>query len=302
MTPAAIILLVISAAVHAGWNLLGKRQQPSPAFMLAANTLGFLYLTPALLLFWRVQAHFPPLVWLLLAATGLCQAVYYAGLAAAYRLGDLSIVYPLLRSMPVVLVAVLTSVLGLGKPLNLQAGIGILLVVTGGFILPMRRFSDFRLQNYLNRSIAITLVAALGTVGYSIIDSEALRLARQAVGQTMPAYAVTLVYAFWEGAASSLWLAILAWAQPGKRQEMSRLQNGGARGAALVGIGIYAAYVLVLAAMGYVNNVSYVVAFRQLSIPLGALLGVVALGEPHPATKLTGIAILFAGLVLVGTA
>ena len=37
---------------------------------------------------------------------------------------------------------------------------------------------------------------------------------------------------------------------------------------------ITGAYGLVLAAMAYVPNVSYVAAFRQMSIPLGAILGV----------------------------
>ncbi len=71
--------------------------------------------------------------------------------------------------------------------------------------------------------------------------------------------------------------------------------------AALTGAGIFGAYVLVLLAMSLVSNVSYVVAFRQLSIPLGAVLGVLVLKEPRYPTKFVGVAIMFVGLVLVGT-
>jgi uncharacterized membrane protein len=49
-----------------------------------------------------------------------------------------------------------------------------------------------------------------------------------------------------------------------------------------------------------VTNVSYVVAFRQLSIPLGAFVGVFVLKEPRYRPKLVGVLVMFAGLVLVG--
>ena len=52
--------------------------------------------------------------------------------------------------------------------------------------------------------------------------------------------------------------------------------------------------------MGFVTNVSYVVAFRQISIPLGALVGVFALKEPRYRPKFAGVLIMFAGLILVG--
>ena len=52
--------------------------------------------------------------------------------------------------------------------------------------------------------------------------------------------------------------------------------------------------------MAYVTDISYVAGFRQLSIPLGAGLGIVFLKEPCPAAKIAGIAVLFIGLVLIG--
>ena len=40
MTWAALILVLISAGMHAGWNLLGKRERPSAAFFLTGTTAG----------------------------------------------------------------------------------------------------------------------------------------------------------------------------------------------------------------------------------------------------------------------
>jgi len=51
--------------------------------------------------------------------------------------------------------------------------------------------------------------------------------------------------------------------------------------------------------MTYASNVSYIAAFRQLSIPLGALLGILVQKEPSYAVKLASIGIIFAGLILI---
>ena len=51
--------------------------------------------------------------------------------------------------------------------------------------------------------------------------------------------------------------------------------------------------------MNYVTNINYVAAFRQLSIPLGAILGMSLLKEPRPPPKLVGVALIFKGLVVV---
>jgi len=95
--------------------------------------------------------------------------------------------------------------------------------------------------------------------------------------------------------------AALRLAQQGERESLRRMPRRGLGQALLVGVGIYLAYTLVLISMAFVAEVSYVVAFRQLSIPLGTLLGVVLLGEPGHVPKSVGVAVTFAGLVLVGT-
>ena len=61
-----------------------------------------------------------------------------------------------------------------------------------------------------------------------------------------------------------------------------------------------ATYGLVLASMAYVTNVSYVAAFRQLSIPIGAVLGLTIQREPRYLPKIIGIVIVSVGLILVG--
>ena len=300
MTLTAIFLILISAVVHVGWNLLGKRDHPTAAFLLVANTLGFLCLTPALIVFGDALAFFPSRVWWLLVATGFFQALYYASLAGAYRVGDMSVAYPLARSIPVVLVAVASLLLGKRADVSTPALLGIVLVVAGGILLPLRCFGDVHLSDYRQHATMLALLAAVGTMGYSLIDDYALRLLRDAPGLPVSPVAATMLFSFFEGVSSSAWLGAWLVVQSRGRAEVRDVARAYLGRAWLAGFFIYFGYTLVLVAMGFVDNVSYVVAFRQISIPLGALVGVVILKEPRYRPKFVGVLIMFAGLVLVG--
>ena len=48
-----------------------------------------------------------------------------------------------------------------------------------------------------------------------------------------------------------------------------------------------------------IEGKGYIVAFRQLSIPLGSVLAMVVFREPAPATRVAGIAVTTAGLLLI---
>ncbi len=297
--PAALILLA-AAGTHAGWNFLNKRS-PSAAFLLVAGSFGTLYMALPLAIVWRGLAAFTPATWGWLGITGIFQAIYYRGLAGAYRNGDMSVSYPLARSLPVILVTLVNLALGRSDQIGAQALVGILLVAAGGVLLPMRRFSEWRLQNYINLASLWALVAAVGTTGYSIIDDHALRLLRASPELSVSGPAVTLVYVFFEGLSSSFWTAGIVLSSRDGRSELRQVLSGGVGLAALAGLGITLAYTLVLIAMAFVRNVSYVVAFRQTSILLGTLLGIQLLKEPKYVPKLIGLGVLCAGLVLVGT-
>ncbi len=299
MTVTAIFLVLVSAFTHVGWNVLGKRNHPTAAFLLVAMLLGCLCLSPSVLFFWRALPLFPAAAWVWIVVTGIFQAFYYVALAGAYRTGDMSVVYPLARSAPVALVTGFSVLLGRRAQVSLPALLGIGLVITGGFVLPLRRFS-VQWSDYRQISTVFALLAAAGTAGYSLVDDHALRILREIPNLPVSPVAVTLLYAFLEGMSAALWLALwIAWRSARRAEvwEVTRFHLGRAW---LAGFFIYLGYTLVLVAMGFVSNVSYVVAFRQISIPLGTLVGVFVLKEPRYRPKFVGVLIMFAGLVLVG--
>ncbi|NLN76189.1 MAG: hypothetical protein GX139_07740 [Armatimonadetes bacterium] len=297
MTSAAIFLLVISAFIHATWNFIGKRDDPSARFFLFANTAGVMLLSPVAFANLHMLRQFPASVWWLLAITGLFQAIYFQGLAGAYRAGHLSVAYPLARSSPVIMVAVVNLLIGRGYQLTPLSLTGMALVAVGGLLLPIGRLADWKLRDYLHASTLFALMAAVGTTGYSMADDAALRALRETVEANR--VVLTLSYAFFEGISTFIWLGlfILIGRSNGDNSvKQPKLKFGNV---ALAGLGICLAYSLVLLAMTLAKNVSYVVAFRQLSIPIGALLGVTLLREPRSVTKFVAITIMLAGLVFV---
>jgi len=301
MLPVAIILVTLSACVHAGWNLALKRQSPSSGLFFLAVLIGTAAFSPVLIYFRDDVARIPATVWLLLAATGFFQALYYASLAGSYRCGDISIAYPIARSLPVVLVPMVAFAIGRGREISWPALAGMVLIAFGCFVLPMRRLGELRWKNYGNLCSLLAAMAAMGTAGYSIIDNAGLVVLRDPAGLGMTAHGAALIFIVLEGFTSLAWLGVFVFFSRDRRADLATACRSAKRQATLMGLGVYVAYTLVLTAMAFVHDVSYVVAFRQLGIPLGAILGIVVLRESRFMPKYIGLALVCLGLVLVAT-
>lgn len=299
MTTTAILLVTISAFAHAFWNLLGKRQNPSTAFFFIASALAALCLSPILFVYHHVFAFIPMRVWLWVGITSIFEAIYYICLAGAYRHGDLSVAYPLVRALPVILVTILSAALSLGKPLSLVGMAGILLVAVGCFLLPLRNVRQIHMDRPLLICCLLAGLAALGTTGYTLVDNQALFDLRNAPGISLSRIEIAFFYLALCSITITLAVGIYILFSSFERSELVNIWQTGKRMAFITGLLIVGTYGLVLAAMQYAGNVSYIAAFRQLSIPLGAILGVIVQREPAYPTKVASIGIIFGGLVLI---
>ncbi len=299
MSLLALVLVLASGFLHAGWNLLGKRRTLTASFFLLANLSGVALLSPLLLTHVDVVQTWPQQMWGWLLLTGFFQALYCTALAGAYRAGDLSIAYPMARSAPILVVMATSVLLGRGDQLSSWCALGACLIVAGCFLIPMHRFSDLRWQNYLNTSCLLALLAAVGTAGYSLVDDEALRFLRGVDNWDASVVERTLVFAGWQAISSSVWLLLFILPRSTSRQTMRHVLRLDCAAAITAGVAMYVTYGLVLIAMAYAKNVSYVVAFRQVSIPIGVGMGVLFLGESLPAPKILGVLVLLVGLVFV---
>ena len=300
MTITATILLIISAFTHAGWNLISKKEYPTQAFYLLANTIGVFCILPLLFVYRDLIYFIPSSVWIFMLISGFFLAVYLATLAGAYRAGDISIAYPLIRSLPVIFVFIATLVLGKGHEVSGLLIAGLILIAAGCIVLPLKSFGDFQFKAYQNLCCFLAILSALGVAGYTIVDDEALRQLRASSNMPLNPVAGTLVYMVLEGISCSIWQGILVLCDSREKDNIRTVFKSGKRAAAITGIGIYITWGLVLVSMNYVVNESYVAAFRQLSIPLGAIFGMTLLKEPRYWPKKAGIAAIFIGLVLAG--
>ncbi len=300
MSSIAIILLLFSALTHAGWNFISKREHPTLSFYLVANIVGTLCVLPILYFYRSYVGMIPSIVWGYVSLSGFFLAVYMALLAGAYRYGDLSIAYPIARSLPVVIVTAGAMMIGRDSLPRWPYYIGMICVVGGCILLPLVSIKVFSFKKFINVSCLLAVLAALFVSGYTIVDHEALRFLRERSDGFFNPLNATLIYMVLEAITSSIWKGILVLLSPYERKDIRVVMRKFKGVAALTGIGIYLTYGLVLASMNYVSNIGYVAVFRQLSIPLGAIFGIFLLNESRYSPKIIGIIMIFAGLVLVG--
>ena len=300
MSLSAMLLVLLSAVLHAGWNLASKRQRPVAGFFLIASLTSGLLLLP--LLYFKgdpLLSAMTPRAGLLLLASGLCMALYYGALGGAYRAGDMSIAYPLARSFPVLLVLLVSLCLGHGSQLTRLSVGGMVLVVAGSTLVPLRQFREFSPRRWANATCALALLAAVGTAGYSMLDDAALRLLRPSADSPAAGIYLATTYFCLEVLSSALWLAIYIGCQKAERRSLLTVWQNSRGPAALAGLAIGLSYILILLALAHARDVSYIVGARQLSIPLGALLALLLLGEKAHRPKLVGIGIMSAGLIML---
>lgn len=292
MTTDAIALILVSALMHAGWNLIGKRTAQTVRFYAWAMAFGMLIFSPLLIPAWPSIKALPTSFWLLLLASGLFQTLYMTGLAFAYRSGNLNIVYPLARALPVLMVPLVVWMVYGQSALEVQDILGMLLIMLGSLALPLSRWRDWHWRDYCTPSIGWVLLAASATAAYSLIDSAAIKLMR---AQGFDSFAAGSSFVVLQAMAALLWMLPLI--RLVLKESLWKLPDLG--WTAMAGTFMISTYLLILISMSLVSEVSYVVALRQISIPLGVLIGVFWLKETLSRPRLQGLLVMLAGLLLV---
>jgi len=295
LSPAALALVLVSVCMHAGWNVLGKRNAPSLASFALAYGAGGAVMLPLVLLGPSLAA-LPSAFWGWLVLSGLCQMLYMGGLAWAYARGEVSVLYPIARALPVVLVPLVSIALLGSRVLDRWDGLGMALVVVGALCLPLSHPEARRLSTYLTPAMGFALLAAAGTVGYSLIDKQALGLMQMAGHSGLTAGAVFMVL---QAVMTLAWAVPLLALLPAERRRLPALRQQGLPMLVVTGLMMTCTYGLVLIAMALTEEVSYVVALRQLSIPVGVLMGILWLKEPASRAKAFGTLVMLAGLMMV---
>jgi uncharacterized membrane protein len=127
----AFLLIVLAAFAHSTWNLLAKRASHNTHFIWFSSVSEGALLLP--LAIWTLADSWPQLsskAAIFLFATGILHLLYAESLLRGYRIGDLSVVYPLARGTGPLL-SFFGAILALGERPSMVAGAGALLVTSG---------------------------------------------------------------------------------------------------------------------------------------------------------------------------
>lgn len=283
-------LVPIAAALHASWNLLAKRAAPAgDAFVLAYTAVSALAYAPVVAwIAWRggIAWGWPLLGWLL--ASGLLHLGYSLALQRGYRDGDLSVVYPIARGTSPMLSSVGAFLL-LGEAATASGLVGLLAVVAGIMLIATGgRFTAFAKPEG-RAGVGWGLVTGGMSAGYTVVDGAAVKL-----GGVAP------VVLDW--GANIVRFILLGPVVLRDRTAARAAMRGHWRRALIVGLIAPLGYILVLTALTLGAPLHVVAPMRELSVMLGALLGMWLLRERVDAARLGGTALILGGLALLAQA
>ena len=162
MTLFAFCLVMLSALLHASWNVLSKGSKPSASFFMLASMTSVVLWFPVFCYSDLRLLDLPLKFWLIMVVSGASEALYFLGLFKAYRRNDVSLAYPMARALPVLMVAVVSLVLGLGARPGWLSLFGMLVVTLGCLLLPLGSWKSFSWRDYWNPALYAILMAALG--------------------------------------------------------------------------------------------------------------------------------------------
>ncbi len=276
--PLSIMAIVLCAALlHAAWNFMVK-SLPDKFLSMSAVVLGHIPFCLAAIGF-NPLPDTAAIPYLLLGA--LLHTGYQLFLLNAYRIGDLTQVYPLARGIAPLLVT-LTSVLLLGVSLS-----GPQLTATAMIGLGIMSLSALRKGNGQKdfKPALLALITGGFIAAYSLTDGLGARMAGTAVG-----------YYGWMSLLNALIFgALVAKAQPGIIKKVT-LQN---LPLALLGGGLsFAAYAAVTWAFTRAP-IALVTALRETSIVFALLLGSFFLQERLSKGKVVATLLTLSGIILL---
>lgn len=296
MPPLAVALVLVAAVLHAGWNVLLKTSGDPLRTAVRLQAIGTTVLVPLGVVTWLAvgrPAIDPAAVGLALVS-GVLEAAYFIFLAAAYRRGDLSLVYPIARGTAP-LAAILVGVGLLGERLALPAGLGVACLL-GGILLVARPWRGLRAAGAEHRgAIGFALATGATIAAYSAIDRVGVRImAPWIYGAILAVFATTI-----------LWTSVIVGRRVGLLGPPPPSRSTPAWRDGAAGILSLTAYLLILFAYS-IAPLAAVAPLRESGIVLAAAWGAVRLGESaggrEAVMRIVAAALVVLGAVLLAIA
>jgi drug/metabolite transporter (DMT)-like permease len=268
-------VVLVAALLHALWNAAVKHsvqsRLPSAAIFIGAGMV-CIVLVP-----WVPVPHGPS--WPFLLGSVATHFFYSVMLGRAYRVGDFSHTYPVMRGLPPLLTVPLVA-LFIDESLSARQLAAMLVLCLG--ILSLVFESGFRRTSRM-ASVGWAVLVAITIAIYTTLDGLGVRRSGSPLG-----------YVVWLCLLEGLTLAPLVVATQGVPMLVTVVRNW--KLTLVGGSATLAGYGLVMWAMTQAP-IALVSAARETSVIFAVLLGVLAFKERLTRTRLLSIALVMVGLV-----
>jgi drug/metabolite transporter (DMT)-like permease len=277
-------LILSAACIHASWNLLAKRAGGGAAFVWAAAVAGSLIWLPITLLRGEfAQVEWTPIVLLFLFGSGVLQTLYFLTLQHGYKVGDLSVVYPLARGTGP-LFSTLGAIFLLGERPTTLGLLGAGLIVGGVLVIARTSAAGSSAPDMGQRqAVAFGVLTGLFIASYTLWDKVAVsQLHLPPVLYDTVSVTVRAVLLLPVGL--RLWPEVVG---------LWREHKG-----AIVGVGFFSelGYILVLTAM-QTTPVIYTAPLREVSILIATMMGALLLHEGRLRQRLPAAFTILLGVI-----
>ena len=287
MSNLAFTLIVISAVMHAIWNMLVKRSRHKTVF------IWWMFLTSSALFTAALPLVHEAITWpgrqtVLMISIGAVSFVLYHLLnGRAYQDGDLSVVYPL--SQTSMIYVPIWGVTLLGERLSFMGVCGILLVIFGTFSVQMQRVSLAELARPF-RDLKSTSVQAALLAGF--IYSIGSIAEKTGVRHYHPLYFTYFLIL------TMLLLMTINLCRSKYRVAIAEELRTNWRPILCSGPIVMTSFLTFRYGLN-LARVGYAVPVRQVSIMVGVLIGIFFLRESFGRVRLLSAALIVAGAVLI---
>jgi len=281
MTIWALALILVAAVIHATWNLINKQASGHVSFTWLVAVLSALLYTPAtiaIIEIFEIEIGFVALG--MMAGSAALHSFYFVLLNQAYRVGDLSLVYPLARGTGPLL-SCIAAIAILGERPSVTAMIGALLIIGGVVILSgnLTRLAERADKN----AVHYALLTGLFIASYTLWD-------KQAVSR----FGVAPLVLDW-GANVGRALFLTPFAVRYSNETIAEWRDHKYEAIAIAVL-IPLSYILVLTAMTF-TPVSYVAPAREISILIGTVMGARLLAEGDSRRRLAAAGAMVLGVI-----
>ncbi|HWT61561.1 MAG TPA: DMT family transporter [Ochrobactrum sp.] len=274
MSGSVLLIVLCGAFLHASWNAIVKGS--GDKFFAAASVTGAAGLVAVFFLPFLPLPH--PSSWIFIGLSTITQAFYMSLVAAAYKSGDMSEAYPIMRGTPPLLVALVSAPL-IGEMMGWRSWFGVILICSG--VLAMALEARRRNGGTSSKTALIALANAGFIAAYTIIDGVGVRASGHTLSYTLWLF---LINAF----------PLTGWALYREPDRFINYVRNRWRPSLVGGLGTLGSYGLALWAMT-MAPIAVVAALRETAILFGVLISAFILKE-----KVGFPRFLAAGLIVLG--